>query len=725
MPRARRDLLLHLFVGLVALGLLLWAFTGQGLRNSQGDLTSRICVPIAAAIALLALIPTAGTKWAESARWFVIALMGQAVSLQLIDAGNNVRYQHYQPFPLLLTQNHPVLLLFILIQTVLVAAGIKRHSAAIRDWLRCNFKPWQLLCIAAFFFVSSATVSRKISGYVIELFFASFIQTVNLGNIILLAWALPQGILRNLDKKFRSTFRARDNEAIHVARPRIDRFALLAALWITALSAMLSCFAYERHPHITDEVIYCKHAEYLAEGRLTSPPPPVPQAFEVYLMQVQGQRYFPVPPMGWPAILSLGVLLNVPWLVNPVLAGLNVILTYLLLQRICSPRLARISILLLCFSPWYAFMGMNFMTHMSTLTLALCAALAVEKARNSTRAVWGWLAGVSVGAMSLIRPLEGLIIALLLGLWSVGLGGKRLKISAITGLVIGSIIVGSAVFFYNNYLTGDPMVFPLNAYTDEKFGPNANALGFGPDRGMGWAIDPYPGHSPLDALINANLNTFAINIELFGWSTGSLLLAALFLFSGKLRRPDFLMIAVIIAVFVPHFFYYFSGGPDFGARYWFLMIIPFVVLSVRGMEALEKKIENETRNSGFAAARVKAGVLSLCFLALVNFFPWRAADKYHNYRSMRPDIRELAAEHDFGRSLVLVKGDAVDYPSAWFHNPVDFRADVPIYAWDRNPTVRKQLLNAYPDRTIWIISGPSVTGSGFEVVAGPIQPGSL
>ncbi|MCP4262244.1 MAG: hypothetical protein GY774_32795 [Planctomycetes bacterium] len=185
------------------------------------------------------------------------------------------------------------------------------------------------------------------------------------------------------------------------------------------------------------------------------------------------------------------------------------------------------------------------------------------------------------------------------------------------------------------------------------------------------------------------------------------------------------MIAVIIAVFIPYFFYYFSGGPDFGARYWFLMIIPFVALTVRGIETLQTKLSNRMTNPSVAAARVKIGVLSLCLFGLVNYFPWRATDKYHHFRGMRPDIRQLAVENSFGKSLILIRGDSTDYPSAWFYNPVDLRTDVPIYAWDRSQKVREELVRSYSDRPIWIINGPSITGRGFEVVDGPIPPGSL
>jgi hypothetical protein len=712
-------------IWIVGICFFFWVFTDPQFRNSEGFLEGGFCLPFSVGIALILLGYGVTGRFRKFTFWFALALVGQAVSLQMIEAGHHVRYQHYKPLLRLLTEIHPILLFFLLAQTVLVVAGLKDRWPTIRGWFHHNFKYWQLLCVGVVFFISSATVSQEISRYAMELLFASLVQTVNLGNIILIVWTLPPDTLEPLSEKLAKLFGKHSKENNSSSTIRIDRFAILAAIWIMIAASSLNYFIYERHPHIPDEITDFQHAKYLADGALTSPAPSVPDAFDVYLMQVDGDRWYPAAPVGWPAVLSLGVLLKAPWLVNPALAGLNMILIYLLVQEIFSRYTARMSLLLLCTSPWYVFMGMSFMTHMSTLTCALCAALAICKARKSGKAIWGWLGGGAVGMVSLIRPLEGLIVASLLGLWSIGLGGKRLKTSAIMGLVIGSIMVGSVVLFYNRYLTGDPTVFPINEYCDQKFGPKSNALGFGPERGMGWPIDPFPGHSPIDALVNANLNTFSINIELYGWSTGCLILAALLVFSGVLKRGDYIMIAVITAVFIPHFFYYFSGGPDFGARYWFLMLIPLVALTVRGMDTLETKLNNRATNPSFASARVKVGVLSLCFFTLVNYFPWRATDKYHHYRGMRPDIRKLASEYGFGRSLVLIRGDYIDYPSAWFYNPIDLRADAPIYAWDRNSEIRTQLLNAYPDRLVWVINGPSITNKNYRVVEGPLSSQKL
>ena len=78
------------------------------------------------------------------------------------------------------------------------------------------------------------------------------------------------------------------------------------------------------------------------------PAPPVQAAFDMDLMTYEEERWYSPLSPGWPTILALGVFLKVPWLVNPVLAGINVLLTYLLVGEIFSRRTSRLAVLLLC-----------------------------------------------------------------------------------------------------------------------------------------------------------------------------------------------------------------------------------------------------------------------------------------------------------------------------------------------------------------------------------------
>ena len=698
------------------LALLLWVALTTQFRDGAGFPTAQVLPPLAGGAALLIIGWAIGRGGTISALWLGVALVGQATTLQLVNAGPTVSYQHYRSLDQVLAEVNPIILAFFVFQISAVLIALAFRGRRILTWLTSSFRPWQLLLFAGAFYLFAAVVSQDIPLFITELIFAGAVQTVTLVTIVMVAWTLPEGASAAIKRRIDGIFGEREGSEQGTSA-RLDRFALVLAAWAVVLAALLNFFSYQQLPHVPDELAYLIQSRFYAAGTLTVPSPITPDAFEMYLMFLQSDAWFPAPPPGWPLLLSIGTMAGVPWLVNPLLAGASILLSYLLLQEIYSRRTARISVFLLAVSPWYIFLGMSFMTHMSTLTLALLAALTVARSRRTGNLWLPWIGGFALGMMALIRPMEAVTIAVILGLWAVGLGGRRLRAPALLGLVAGAIIIGSATLAYNRTLMGDAKVFPIMAYTDQEFGVNSNALGFGPDRGIGWQLDPNPGHTPVDALINSELNTFAINVELLGWGIGSLLLVAVALFSGRMRRGDYLMLAVIVAVYIPHFFYYFSGGPDFGGRYWFLMIVPLMALTVRGIQVLEERFGSGTKGN----AVVMAGVLALSLVALVNFFPWRAVDKYHNYRGIRPDIVRLAEDNEFGRSLVLIRGERhSDYGSAAIHNPLDLQANVPIYAWDRSPEVREQVLEAYADRPVWVIDGATITSGAFEIVAGPI-----
>jgi 4-amino-4-deoxy-L-arabinose transferase-like glycosyltransferase len=712
-------------VALVCAGLgilvFVWAFTDPRWRDSEGLFAASVGVPIAAGLALLCMAWAIGNVWRKFCFWFSLGLIGQAVALQLIDAGTAIHYQHYWGLDKLLAEKL-LAVLFVIAQTILVTAALAKRFYSIRAWLRRTFRVWQLAALLAVFAFSSAALSRDISGYAAEVIWATGLQLVNLGNLVLMVWALPADAARALQQRVRRLIGDAETTT-DATKFSLDRFAVFAGIWVTAISALLAIFAYEQHPHVADEVAYLLHARFLAAGALTLPAPAVPQAFEIYLMQFRDGQWFAATPPGFPALLAIGVRLGAPWLVNPILGGVNVLLAYLFIQELYDRKIARWVVLLLSVSPWFLFMNMNFMTHTFTLTCALAAGVLVAWAKRQQRIGWALLAGVFAGMGSLIRPLDGLIVAALLGLWILGAKGMRWRVGLLTALALGTILISAVVLPYNLALTGKATVFPLNAYLDEQFGAGKNDLGFGENRGYGWALQPFPGHSPLGAMVNTALNIFSLNTELFGWSIGSLLLLTVFLVSGEMRRRDLLMLAVLLVTIVVFAFYWYSGGPDFGARYWYIVLIPCIALTVRGMQVLQSKLARAPNESSAVAGAVMVAVVLLSGLSLVNYVPWRALDKYHHYLGMRPDILALAETYQLGGSLVLLRGESFpDYASTIVYNPLDLASNQPIYAWERDDSVVRELMAAYPNRPVWIVDGPTRTHSGYRVIAGPLAP---
>lgn len=688
-----------------AAGTIIFGLASPTFRDDEGALKGSFVVAIAAALSLSGAALAAGRAEMRAALWGALALMGQAAALQMIDAGVRIHYQHYDP---LRSNRIPALVLFC-IQACIVAAGAWPHARAAANWLRRNFRFWRLAAIVAGGLAFAAPVSRDRRSFALELAFGALVQTINFLNLALAVAAIPKDSAAGVQSRLRRLMEGGD-------RTGKLRFGLWAALAVTIAASALSYFVYERHPHIPDEVAYIYHARYFAAGALSLPSPPAPEAINIDLMNYEKSRWFsPVPP-GWPAVLAIGEWPGVPWLVNPLLAGLNVFLTYLLLVEIAPRATARMAVLLLCISPWHVFMSMNFMTHTLTMTCLVAGLLGVAWSRR-TGSFWpALLAGAAVGFGSLVRPLDGLIAGTLIAAWAAGVGGRRLRLTSLIALGAAAAGAASLTLPYNKLLTGDPFKAPIMAYMDKYYGPKSNAMGFGPERGVGWPLDPYPGHTLFESFINDDLNLFSVNVELFGWATGSLFIIMLAIFGRRICALDGAMLAAIFVVLSAYTFYWYSGGPDFGARYWYIILIPCIVLAVSGVQALEEKLAGTAM-----AGRAMLLVVAMCTASVTIYMPWRALDKYRHYLFMRPDVRELAKQLHFGRSLVLVRGQRhPDYASAAIYNPLDFRSDATVYAWDGGANARAEALEAYRGRPVWILEGPTITGKGFRVVSGPV-----
>jgi hypothetical protein len=422
-------------------------------------------------------------------------------------------------------------------------------------------------------------------------------------------------------------------------------------------------------------------------------------------------RCFSVAAPGWSAILALGVFVGAGWLVNPLLSGLNLLLAHRLFARHMESREAALALALLAASPWWLFTGMSFMQHCATLFFALLAALAASTSLTDERLRWPIIAGLFLGVLSLIRLQDAAAFAPACALAAM-FGAGRVRWTPPILMALATMAVASLSLLYAQILIGDPFRMPVMEYMDQLHGPGRNSLGFGPDRGIDFGgLDVYPGHGLHDVFANAHQNLFSIQAELFGWAGGSLTLLVLGLCRARLTKFDVWSMLVIAGSVGMASLYWFSGGPDFVARYWYPTIIAFGVLSVRAISWLAAERSSELWNR-LAAGALTASLLSLCVL-----LPWRVMDKYYLYRGFDPSIRELVAAAS-PRSLVIVHGEYErDYWSARMYGALDSDGEGPLVAHGIDDATTAALLAQFPDRDVVYVEGPTTARAGYRVVS--------
>lgn len=630
--------------------------------------------------------------------WAALAVGGHVAYVLMLHPGA-WHYGFREPANLL--AERPVALAYVVVQSLAVAWGGRTLAADLAHRLGLA----RLAGLALVTTFASALLARSPTAYLGQLVLTAWVHAANLGNLALLVRALPPAAATWAAGYFDPAGRVPPG-------PGQSAVTWLAAAFAFVGSAALAVLVFERIPHVPDSMAYAFQARTYAAGLAYLPSPAVREPFDRFLLMDEGGKWFSVFPPGWPLVLALGMKAGIPWLINPALGAIGVLLAHALAAALVSRGTANLVAVLLALSPTYLYMAASGMAHPFSLVCALTALLAVHKARVGN-SLWGGAAGLAVGALFLTRPVEGVVVGLAGGLWAVVPWARRLPSTALALGFVG-VLPGVGLFLANNWLlTGHPLRDPIQHYFDRTFYPGCNTLGFGPDKGnFGWGNDVFPGHSPLEAAIHANINLNLLDIELFGWACGSLLLLVVAAVWGR-RLAPVQPFATLAALTVLSTIFYWYSGADLGPRYWFQCLVPFAVFTTVGAAAAAARLH-------ISVGRTALFVLLASTLGTLSVVPWRAVNKYRDYRGVSPAVGRLAAEYRFGRSLVLVRGNRhTDYACAAIYNPVDLAADAPVYAWESGPDAAARLRAAFPDRPIWVIAGPTVTGRGFEVLAGP------
>ena len=196
------------------------------------------------------------------------------------------------------------------------------------------------------------------------------------------------------------------------------RWIILLCAAACLITALIAHFAFERLPHLEDEVAYLFQARTLALGRLTVPSPESPEAFWTpFVLDHEGRRFGKYPP-GWPAVLSLGVLAGAPWLVNPLLAALSVYLLYRLGRSLYDERAGLLAGVLALASPLFLVLSGSYLSHLASLAWLLLFGLWFLWAARGQSPWYALGAGLALGAAFLTRSLTAIAWAAPLGIWA-------------------------------------------------------------------------------------------------------------------------------------------------------------------------------------------------------------------------------------------------------------------------------------------------------------------
>ena len=496
-------------------------------------------------------------------------------------------------------------------------------------------------------------------------------------------------------------------------------------------------------PHVQDDVAYLWQAKIFALGRAWVPAPPDAEAFGQGFILISDGRWFVKYPPGWPLLLVPGVWAGVPWLINPLCAGLTLALIYATGRRLYGANAGFWAALLGLLSPFFLFMSGSFMSHPSTMC-AVAAALycfvrlmteepthPAELSRGqrfmalATGFCLSW-AFISREASALGVALPFLVWGLVDGgraAWTWLRGGAKRPQAAQRVLLYALVLLGAVpsllvLGLVNQELLGSPFRLAqelVGSYDRLGFGP-----GFGPEPG---------GHTPALGLYNALSYGRLLAVLLFGWPpplTFAPLLIALAAAVGrpwKAARWDLFLLGGFLGL-VAIYFAWWSATAIFGPRYWYEALPFLLLLAGRGIQVLGQgvaavrgrhaAVPTRSGRAGWLVPGVVSGLLIVFNLAQVLPGQWRA---YTGYNDVSADsLRRVAAAH-LDPALVFVALHPAyprrDFGKVFFANDPLLRGPV-VYARDLGPDHNRALLAAFPGRSPYYLplSGPPQPGIG-------------
>lgn len=518
------------------------------------------------------------------------------------------------------------------------------------------------------------------------------LQLTALSVRVLFKWLLAIGIFClfltkiSLPQGFYKWCEGLNNKIKTVSRKKLLVVALLVTLLITcALSYRIHWF----FPDYPDNVVQLYQANLFKQGKLSIIPPPDAYEFFWYPLIIHhSDRWWPQYTPGHAFLLMLGLFINLPWLVNPILGGLSIVILYKLGLEVYGEDTARLGLVLLLFSPFFLTVSSGFLNNASAMLFSLFGIYYFIKTVKYPSLLYPFLSGLFLGAIANIRPFTGFLIALPLGIYLLYLFLKQPRLFAprIMTICLGLACTISILLYYNYLTNGHPLLFGQKV----MIGESSTTVGFG--KAM-YGIT----HTPFRAAVRLLAKLNQLNFSLFGWPIPSLTFVFLF-FLPRFRknRWDYLFLAIILCM-VAGYYSFFA----LKLRYLYALIPLLVLLSARGIMGLFQLF----RESGLGERRIKSAAYALapifiCYMVYTSILPQLTPSGKSKHLVYR-----LVKQKDVHNAIVFLppgfSGWGI-YGQGFVHNDPEFKGDV-IYAVHRGEDNIK-LMRQHPERSYYFFN---------------------
>ncbi|MCZ6782286.1 MAG: hypothetical protein O7G30_03165 [Proteobacteria bacterium] len=375
-----------------------------------------------------------------------------------------------------------------------------------------------------------------------------------------------------------------------------------------AIPAAIRTFVLQGAPLTDDESAYRFMAQCLIGGRVSAPSPPMKLFFDNVFMVNDGSlyaHYF----IGWPALLSPGVIFGATGYMNSLYSAVTVPAVFLSMRRFVGSSWAKASVVVFFFSPMLMVAASTEMAHTTCFGAIAWATWFCLRSRDESAPWWSHFGfALSLCIAFFIRPTTALGLgAPLLAAWGYAAWNATptsRRSTAIASFVLPSIVMAALFLAANTVQNGSAFQTAYDAAQNYEEANGFRFAGLVP----GEVLPNFDFSNPRKALENTALGLLRLNCALFGWPLG---LALVFL---ALRvRGAGIFWAMAAGFLVTHFFVLTPGIDTFGPVYYTELGWPALALSIAGFKKLGARSEGGAERAAVLLA-VLIAITSLCYI---------------------------------------------------------------------------------------------------------------
>ncbi len=467
---------------------------------------------------------------------------------------------------------------------------------------------------------------------------------------------------------------------------------LVFPLFAFCATLLVHLFVFQGLPHIQDSIHYRMMADQLVHGRLDSPMNPYYEFFRFLYLIPDDEKMYSLFLPGYSFFLVPFVMLGIPFVANPLLTALNILILGRIADDLFGRRVSAIAMALAVLSSFLMVMGGTGMAHPFCALMTLLTVYFFLRARTEPvpqRAlIFSAIAGSSLGWLLFTRPQNATLLAVPLALTA--LAEIRRKGTLLRGiaLAVPFLLWTASLLAYNFHYTHD--LFSLRQDTYFNYSePNDDCFGLGLGRGCpnsDWMVLPDEGLTLTHAVYVTYHRLSPLIVNTFSHPLLFLLIPlAFFLRRGGAFRRELFLAGLFLSTVGGYFFYYFDGNV-FGPRYYYEATFFIVILAAVGLVALAERIAASPRSRIYGAAL--GGFIAASYLFCAFFILPPILSTYsQGYWGVRASLSDTVERMNIHNAVVFVNheefigsGFAVMRHDDWDKNDIIYVRDLGIRA---------------------------------------------